>query len=308
LYDEINRASERSASKQVDILGASSVSSSNPFAAHFLDLFEAEFTRVTNYISSQKESQEFSAKALMTNAEVLLTNKDASKGSAVDASKALSFKVSDQIDSCIMFERFVKRNAEILTTIASYADSKLNTFCTMMLQRKLLASPWKDGPSSSLFSDIYETIRAIEAEDKKKDAKWEAPSSFERATSKYWVQEERLTELLVTAVQEVPLLVYGKKGNLTSKTELLSRRSDGDKLWDELATSISSVYFDSPSMDLYKERIARSEGAQLLRARWYGSRPSGDEPVYLELKTHHEKWINTKSVKERVTIREKDMM
>ena len=58
---------------------------------------------------------------------------------------------------------------------------------------------------------------------------------------------------------------------------------------------------------MYKERIRRAEGAQLFRIRWYGDKPKGDEPVFLELKTHHEKWINVKSVKERVNIREKDV-
>jgi uncharacterized membrane protein YidH (DUF202 family) len=61
-------------------------------------------------------------------------------------------------------------------------------------------------------------------------------------------------------------------------------------------------------MAMYAERLKRSEGAQLLRIRWYGKeRPRGDEVVFMELKTHHEKWIGDKSVKERVAIREKDV-
>ena len=50
-------------------------------------------------------------------------------------------------------------------------------------------------------------------------------------------------------------------------------------------------------MDLYKERIKRSEGAKLFRVRWYGNKPKGDEQIFLELKTHHECWINDKSGK-----------
>ena len=124
-----------------------------------------------------------------------------------------------------------------------------------------------------VLSDVYETLRAIEARnDDKDDSAWEAPSSFERTTIKYWVEEDRLTELLITAAGEAPLLVYGKKGRLSSKT---TNQSEGNKLWDTLATPISSVYFDSPNMDMYKERIARREGAQLFRVRWYGKKPSG---------------------------------
>eukprot|EP00980_Cylindrotheca_fusiformis_P007686 scaffold1617_cov99-Cylindrotheca_fusiformis.AAC.4 len=82
---------------------------------------------------------------------------------------------------------------------------------------------------------------------------------------------------------------------------------EDDKLWKNLSSKISSVYFDSRSMCLYKDRIVRKEGAQLLRARWYGQKPTGDEKVFLELKTHHEKWVGATSVKERATVMEKHM-
>lgn len=60
-------------------------------------------------------------------------------------------------------------------------------------------------------------------------------------------------------------------------------------------------------MDLYKERIKRSEGAKLFRVRWYGNKPKGNESIFLELKTHHECWVDNKSVKERVAIKERNM-
>ena len=141
-----------------------------------------------------------------------------------------------------------------------------------------------------------------------------------------------MPELLLAAVQEVPLLVYGESGRLTRDEDL--KRSEGDKLWN-MASTISSVYFDSPKMSLYNARVRvradccyslsksvvieashhlphtlprqRIEGAQLFRIRWYGKKPKGKELVFLELKTHHESWINTKSVKERVNIFERDV-
>jgi uncharacterized membrane protein YidH (DUF202 family) len=116
-----------------------------------------------------------------------------------------------------------------------------------------------------------------------------------------------MTEVLLAAVGEAPLLAYGvESGRLTSDQDL--KLNEGDKLWKSLASSISSVYFDSPSLGLYKERIARHEGAKLFRIRWYGDeKPKGDELVFLELKTHHEKWNNVSSIKQRVSIREKDV-
>ena len=164
-----------------------------------------------------------------------------------------------------------------------------------------------------VISDTYEALR--QAEEKivqrsnqaaNSNALWQAPSSFERTTTKYWVSDENLTKLMLICAAEAPLLVYGKTGPLTSKRDL--RRIEGDKLWKTLASCITSVYFDSPDMSLYKERLKRAQGAQLLRARWYGvNLPKGDKVIFVELKTHHEKWVANKSVKERALVLEKDM-
>jgi SPX domain protein involved in polyphosphate accumulation len=135
------------------------------------------------------------------------------------------------------------------------------------------------------------------------------PSSFQRATTKYWVKDAHLTKLMMICAAEAPLLVYGKKGPLTSTNNQDAKKSDGDKLWGELATVITSIYFDSDDMILYHERLKRAEGAQLLRVRWYGTkRPQGDQDIFVELKTHHERWVAQKSVKERAIIKEKDML
>lgn len=78
-------------------------------------------------------------------------------------------------------------------------------------------------------------------------------------------------------------------------------------IWDTVSTSITSIYFDSrDDLTLYKDRISRIESAQLFRARWYNDKPSGEEHIFLELKTHHEQWVLNESVKERVAIQAKD--
>ena len=99
-------------------------------------------------------------------------------------------------------------------------------------------------------------------------------------------------EVLLKSVSELPLLVYGRSGLLQEP-----KNPSKEELWQSLASPISSVYFDSANMDLYKERIKRSEGAQLFRVRWYGQKPKGNDQIFLELKTHHECWIDNKSGK-----------
>lgn len=81
-----------------------------------------------------------------------------------------------------------------------------------------------------------------------------------------------------------------------------------EDIWNSIATSITSIYFDSPkTMVIYKDRIARIESAQLFRIRWYGDKPCGDKLIFLELKTHHEQWVDNMSVKERVALRARDL-
>jgi uncharacterized membrane protein YidH (DUF202 family) len=156
---------------------------------------------------------------------------------------------------------------------------------------------------------LYSAIREIEtkinsarADEFTEDATWVAPSSFERVTTKYWLKDQDLLRVILASLTELPLLVYGQKGGRI--LDCKQPQSDTG-LGTSLASTISSVYFDSPGMRMYSERIKRTEGAQLFRIRWYGKKPKGDDMVFLELKTHHEKWIENNSVKERCGIREK---
>ena len=100
LLDELDRASK----DQIDIHQVMSSPSGTSLANGFLDLFEAEFARVTEYIKTHQEIQEFAAKALLTHAEVLLANPEYTNSSRATAS--LRLKVQDQVDACLRLQRF----------------------------------------------------------------------------------------------------------------------------------------------------------------------------------------------------------
>ena len=271
----------------------------------FIGLLKAQVAQIADGVAYDEQYQERSCK-------LLLSATDDGKlkdqhGDHAGNPTYVRIQAEDLIQSSLRLRHYVTKMKESLETVAACADEVLGTDCTSMLRQLTSVAPWKE-PNSTLavvLSDIYEVIRSSENPTTSSSAKWEAPSSFERATTKYWVEKDQLGDLLYTCAKELPLLVYGKSGRLTSKEDLNS--TENDKLWKDLATKISSVYFDSPNLALYKERIARREGAQLLRVRWYGEKPQGDDKVFVELKTHHEKWINVSSVKERVTIMEKHM-
>eukprot|EP00529_Nitzschia_sp_RCC80_P005326 CAMPEP_0113503938 /NCGR_PEP_ID=MMETSP0014_2-20120614/34446_1 /TAXON_ID=2857 /ORGANISM="Nitzschia sp." /LENGTH=1025 /DNA_ID=CAMNT_0000399009 /DNA_START=219 /DNA_END=3296 /DNA_ORIENTATION=- /assembly_acc=CAM_ASM_000159 len=207
-----------------------------------------------------------------------------------------------------------KKRKVLAATAATAAAGGSSSSSTQRLHKLFQTDLWNGQCVRTILylSDIHESIRQLEktssldgqssslSSPSSSSTTWVAPSAFERSTTKYWVEEDKLDKLLLTCTAQVPLLVYGKSGRLSVTTEETTN-------WKDVASSISSVYFDSPTMGMYKERIARLEGAKLFRVRWYGPQPQGNGKIFLELKTHHEKWTMDSSLKERVTIREKHM-
>lgn len=55
-------------------------------------------------------------------------------------------------------------------------------------------------------------------------------------------------------------------------------------------------------MDLYLGRLEKTEGAEAIRIRWYGTMEN--KKMFVERKTHHEDWTGEKSVKARFPIKE----
>lgn len=282
----------------------------------FIDLFDVELDRVTEYLASQQDSQELSAKSLLTStiahADRHLVYEENSKPMLSDEeAQGLRYKVDELVKTCLKLQQFTQENASLFRDLAAAAETQLGMKCMDRLQRRLDATPWKHCPTSRLvtcISDIYAVLHSSENKTRDDQEKWVAPESFKRSTTKFWVAPDKLPELLLMVSTLVPLLVYGRSGRLTTKKDRLSiSRLESDGSWDNLATPISSVYFESQDMVLYKDRVVRSEGSKLLRARWYGPKPVGDELIFLELKTHHDKWVNAKSIKERVKIQEKYM-
>ena len=284
----------------------------------FQTTFEDELRRVTRFVNEQQEGLERSAKALFLRADAVVAT-TGSIHSSVQESHAtvqdLKQSTRKIVDDCIALQDFFTSSRKILLENASMADEKLEVVHCSSLVHEILPKAHLNSSLVCVISDIYNALRQAEEKilnqnkNSTGDSLWEAPSSFKRSTTKYWVNDENLTKLMMTCAIEAPLLVYGKKGPLTSTKTSDMKVSDGDKLWDSLATRITSIYFDSGDMSLYKERLKRAEGAQLLRTRWYGTTmPTGDKIIFLELKTHHEKWVAQKSVKERASIQEKDMV
>lgn len=264
----------------------------------FYAVFERQVNAVLQFVDHHQKQLEFSAKSLLTQTEKVaekVTSKKHDGRSMIMSSKK---STEELVEKCLALQAFLTKNRSALLAVSRKADAQLHTQCVKMIEMS-----FKSNLNSILVvvvSDIYATIRKAETKLKTNGAGNEAPSSFQRNTTKYWIKEEELTKVMLTCAAVAPLLVYGKSGTLTQNRSA----SEGDKLWDSMTTPITSVYFDAPDMSMYKKRLARLEGAQLLRARWYGNKkPQGTGIIFLELKTHHEKWVVNSSVKERAARR-----
>lgn len=108
--------------------------------------------------------------------------------------------------------------------------------------------------------------------------------NFVRKTTKYWVHPDNVTDVKINILKNLPVLVYqGKKGDFDQ--------------------AISSVYLDNEQMELYHGRLEKTEGAQAVRLRWYGSESPNE--VFIERKIHREDWTGEISVKSRFLLKEK---
>ncbi|KAI9256529.1 VTC domain-containing protein [Phascolomyces articulosus] len=113
-------------------------------------------------------------------------------------------------------------------------------------------------------------------------------NAFERATAKYWIHPDNITEVKAIIMLHLPVLIFNK-----------------DKKYEPSDAAISSVYYDNANFDLYTGRLQRDEGAEAIRFRWYG--PVENKSIFIERKTHHAAWLDGASVKDRFRLDEKDV-
>ncbi|KAI8389394.1 VTC domain-containing protein [Blakeslea trispora] len=111
------------------------------------------------------------------------------------------------------------------------------------------------------------------------------PNTFERATAKYWIHPDNVTEVKAIIMLHLPILVFNKEKKYATED-----------------SAVSNVYFDNPDLDLYTERLQRDEMAEAIQFKWHGSCYTKD--VFVERKTYHATSTNGASVKDIFCIKE----
>jgi SPX domain protein involved in polyphosphate accumulation len=162
-------------------------------------------------------------------------------------------------------------------------DKNLPNFaCKPFYVNRLHAQAWVRGDYSDIvvqLSNIYAALR----DDTLAEENQDASQSFLRSTTKYWVKTEDVSRVKYAILRHLPVF--------------LQKTSTGES--DSQFTN--SVYLDNDQLELYHGRLDKTPGAIALRLRWYGS---GDpDLIFVERKTHHEKWTGSASVKERFMVR-----
>ncbi|KAJ6789048.1 hypothetical protein PWT90_08419 [Aphanocladium album] len=79
----------------------------------------------------------------------------------------------------------------------------------------------------------------------------------ERYTAhKFWVHPDNLLEVRTLILRHLPSLVYSQQ---------TSKEFDGTE-----SPTVTSLYFDNKTFELYNKKVDSSKGAESLRLRWYG--------------------------------------
>ncbi|MDA4132196.1 MAG: VTC domain-containing protein, partial [Thaumarchaeota archaeon] len=102
-----------------------------------------------------------------------------------------------------------------------------------------------------------------------------------------WVHPDNLIEVKTYILRRLPALVY---------SQLSTKEADGQE-----DPTLTSLYFDNNTFDLYSRKVERDVEAPSLRLRWYGQLSSKPD-VFLEHKVIHE---NGSSEERKFTIKEK---
>lgn len=201
--------------------------------------------------------------------------------------KHIERKAGEIADDFLRLEKFVNLNYMGFHKILKKHDKNLPEFaCKTFYVNRLHAQAWVRGDYSDVvvrLSNIYSALRNDHKAEENKDAS----QSFLRSTSKYWIKTEDVSRVKYAVLRHLPVF--------------LQKTSTGES--DSQFTN--SVYLDNDQLELYHGRLDKTPGAIALRLRWYGS---GDPKlVFVERKTHNEKWSGGVSVKERFVVDESEV-
>lgn len=260
---------------------------------------EAEIKRVSSFC--QKE-YDFLADSLNHCAKKLTHLLDNPQLIAEANRQILARELDVISEDIVNLERFIGLNVIHLMGVVKKCDEEHKTNMLDWFSMRIEREPFylfNFQGFVTIISDLYFTLAHGFGE----TDTWSPPDSFDRKTTKFWVRPEHLLAVKLMICKHVPILLYGKKQGLNKGNFV-----DGKLKLDTLdGGTIVSVYFDNPDLEQYHARLNKQEGATLIRIRWYGKNDVPKSTCFIEQKTHHEEWVDAKSVKERFPLDYKEV-
>jgi SPX domain protein involved in polyphosphate accumulation len=255
---------------------------------NFLKLIESEMAKVESFTLT-KVTQ---LRQLISTTEALLLTVNGTSSSSNNGGNGnerawdhavVDGKANDIADEFLRLEKYVNLNFMGFHKILKKHDKNLpNNPCKAFYVNRLHAQAWVRGDYSDIvvrLSNIYSALR----DDRVAQENTDESQAFMRSTTKYWVKTEDVSRVKYAILRHLPVF--------------LQKSSTGES--DSQFTN--SVYVDNDLLELYHGRLDKTPGAIALRLRWYG--PGDPSLVFVERKTHNEKWTGEVSVKERFTVR-----
>ncbi|KAF2860165.1 SPX-domain-containing protein [Piedraia hortae CBS 480.64] len=256
----------------------------------FVNLLEEELEKVFDF--QKVKSQEIVRRINTCEKEVSEAIAHADEDGSTDDFALLEEDLSDIIAQVHDLARFTQLNYTGFQKIIKKHDKQTQWHLKPVFAARLNARPFfKDDYDLTVInlSNLYDRVRNRGKPTTGDSSSGGKQQNFIRQTTKYWVHPDNVTELKLTILKHLPVLVFNPS-----------------KAFEKEDSAISSVYFDNlDSFELYEGRLKKSEGAEAIRLRWYGG--MGSQEIFVERKTHREDWTGEKSVKARFSIKEKNV-
>ncbi|OBZ84164.1 Vacuolar transporter chaperone 4 [Choanephora cucurbitarum] len=252
---------------------------------HFTSLLEKELSKVYDFVNAKLAEIDsrilYCERTIQTLQKNNTVNAEANYSIMDEALTEILFDVND-------LSRFTRVNYVAIQKILKKHDkwTQLNLkqeFVTRLREKPL--DKQRFDVAIVYISALHDICRNQGRQSPGNSASGGDQNAFERATAKYWIHPDNITEVKAIIMLHLPVLIFDKR-----------------KKWEPSDSSVSSTYFDNPNFDLYTSRLQRDEGAEAIRFRWYG--PMNTNTIFIERKTHHAQWLNGASVKDRFKVKE----
>lgn len=217
----------------------------------FVDLLDNELSKVYDFVNAKLS--EIDARILYCERTIQTLKKNPTMNSQ------RNYKVMDEALTDVLFDvndlsKFTRINYTALQKILKKHDRWTGLNLKQEYVAKLREKPLdkqRFDIAIVYISALHDICRNNGEQSPGNSASGGEQNAFERATAKYWIHPDNVTEVKAIIMLHLPVLIFNK-----------------EKKYESEDSAVSSVYFDNSDLDLYTGRLQRDEMAEAIRFRW----------------------------------------